>query len=188
MQYVLMTFGIPTSLLPVSATGDIDLKYHMHWLQNRREIELKRIAAAETSSTDDDYNSNNENLCRAMQVNLASDNSNEKGHNLLEKRNIRKQHVSSASSPNQEKIVVPGPNDILFGRGLPTRQLPGNVRYHDIIEDHLEQYEKTKSRFEKTVIAEIIVRTIKENYGGRFLRQVRDGWGKDYIRNPEVVL
>lgn len=155
-----MTFGIHTSLLPVSSNGDINLKYHLHWLENRRNIELKRTAIATSSSSD------NSNECL----------------NSLEKMNIRKQPVSSASSPNQEKIV-PCPDDVLFGRGLPIRQLPGNVRFHGIIEDHIEQYEKTDSRFEKTVIAEMIVRTIKEKYGGRFLKQVRGGWGKYYIRN-----
>jgi len=58
--------------------------------------------------------------------------------------------------------------DILFGRGKGVQAHPGNKRLRELVETHLDRYEKS-SRLEKTLIAEMIVRTIKD-MSGRFLK------------------
>lgn len=38
-KYELMTFGIPTKVLPITAEGEIELEYHKRWLERRRILE-----------------------------------------------------------------------------------------------------------------------------------------------------
>lgn len=61
-----------------------------------------------------------------------------------------------------------GPYDILFGRGKGVQAHPGNKRLREHVETNLERYEKA-NRLEKTLIAEMIVRSIKDT-SGRFLK------------------
>ena len=58
VQYDLMTFGIPTDLLPVSMNGDIDLARHRNFLQQRKKMEAstllsKALALVEAPLFDD---------------------------------------------------------------------------------------------------------------------------------------
>jgi hypothetical protein len=71
--------------------------------------------------------------------------------------------------------VDPQINDVLFGRGKPIQDRPGNVRFRDIMEWHRPQYDKGE-KSEKTVIAADIVRIVKGE-GGRFLKQNENGRG-----------
>jgi hypothetical protein len=41
-KYQLMTHGVPVDSIPVTDSGDIDLTYHMEWLEERRELEAFR--------------------------------------------------------------------------------------------------------------------------------------------------
>ena len=142
VQYALMTFGIDCSLLPVSQVGEIDLSSHLHWLEERTELEGRSIYTEPSRIRDS---------CAEIRTS--------------------QEHIFG-SRPD----ISPGPNDVIFGRGSIVRQHPGNVRYHDIIEEHSSEYESS-GKFEKTVVSEIIVRTIKEKHGGRFLKQDRGNWG-----------
>jgi hypothetical protein len=38
-KYELMTFGIPTKVLPITTEGDVDVEHHTRWLQRRRILE-----------------------------------------------------------------------------------------------------------------------------------------------------
>jgi hypothetical protein len=84
----------------------------------------------------------------------------------------RKQEVASKDTCN--RIVVPGPHDVLLGRGKPLQKHPGNLRYHHIIESFEDRYESAM-KLEKTTIAKEIVQQIKDAEG-RFLRQDNTGW------------
>jgi hypothetical protein len=54
-KYELMTFGIPTKVLPINADGEIDLDHHSRWLQRRRILEATNIE-------DSEYHTNVPNL------------------------------------------------------------------------------------------------------------------------------
>lgn len=41
-KYQLMTNGVPVDSIPVTDSGEIDLTYHMEWIQQRRELEESR--------------------------------------------------------------------------------------------------------------------------------------------------
>jgi hypothetical protein len=71
-------------------------------------------------------------------------------------------------------LVVPGPYDVLFGRGKFTQDNVGNQRYRQIIASFRERYENAL-KVEKTIIAKDIVRIVEES-GGRFLKQTGEGW------------
>jgi len=65
VQYDLNTFGIPTDLLPVSMTGEVDLSHHREFLQGRKKAEAstllnKALALVEAPMLDD---------CIALDVN-----------------------------------------------------------------------------------------------------------------------
>ena len=79
----------------------------------------------------------------------------------------------SVSQPNGI-ILVPGPFDILMGRGRHPKSLPGALRLHNMILENFDAYEAS-SNFEKTVLAEMVLKQVKES-GGRFLREIDGGY------------
>jgi hypothetical protein len=86
----------------------------------------------------------------------------------------------SSFTPSEQHFVYGGPvdpqmNDVLFGRGKPIQERPGNVRFREILELHRPQYDKGE-KFEKTAITTNIVRIVKGE-GGRFLKQNDNGRG-----------
>jgi hypothetical protein len=42
VNYSLMTHGIPVDALPVTPEGDVDVTYHMQWIEYRRQLEAAR--------------------------------------------------------------------------------------------------------------------------------------------------
>jgi hypothetical protein len=79
-----------------------------------------------------------------------------------------------SASDKGEEITVPGPLDVVMGRGYDAQVHPGNLRYRNIIAKRQEVYEKSLIH-EKTAITKEIVRLVKES-GGRFLQQDGHGW------------
>ena len=79
----------------------------------------------------------------------------------------RKKSPTRTYSPN-DIITQPTSNDILFGRGKPMRNHPGNVRFRNLLEAHLDKYNRAP-KFEKGMIAKRLVQTLTET-GSRFLK------------------
>jgi hypothetical protein len=73
--------------------------------------------------------------------------------------------VGSGSLPPQ-----PGEKDVLFGRGKTVADAPGNIKFRQLIEIYMDKYEAA-GRLEKTCIADLIVRIVKDANGGRFLKR-----------------
>jgi hypothetical protein len=71
-------------------------------------------------------------------------------------------------------ILVPGPLDILMGRGRHPHSLPGALRLHNVILQHGEAY-NAASRCEKTVLTGVVLAQIKE-LGCRFLKVFEGGY------------
>jgi hypothetical protein len=71
-------------------------------------------------------------------------------------------------------IIVPGPKDVLMGRGKIIEENLGNLRLRHLIATHGEQYDNA-CKFEKTVAAQSIMGMIKDQ-GGRFLKKGPGGW------------
>jgi hypothetical protein len=73
-----------------------------------------------------------------------------------------------------QTVEIPGPYDVLLGRGKLIQEHSGNLRYRHIVENHKERYEKA-SKAEKTSIAKEIIQIVKDN-GGRFFKKTDEGW------------
>jgi len=77
---------------------------------------------------------------------------------------------SSVGTSASCNVFLPTSNDVLFGRGKPFQQHPGNIRLSLTLDSMRDRYNAV-SRNEKTVLAMDIVRTFQAN-GTRFLRRV----------------
>lgn len=67
-------------------------------------------------------------------------------------------------------ILFPKSNDVLLGRGRPYQDFPGNLRLAAIVDEHRTEY-KALSKRDKPIYTDRIVRIIKEEYHGRFLKK-----------------
>eukprot|EP00980_Cylindrotheca_fusiformis_P022429 scaffold9290_cov107-Cylindrotheca_fusiformis.AAC.7 len=96
-----------------------------------------------------------------------------------------KRDSTSRSTYRNSQVI--GPTDVLFGRGAPVRDNPGNARFRKIVDSYILQYE-TAERLEKGCIAYAIVVMINES-NGRFLQRNNDGlWSEvDAIKARDKV-
>jgi hypothetical protein len=141
-----MTFGIPTSVIPVQDDGRVDLTHHLQWIQNRRKLEASRQRRQlQPPSTVPTPLEGSQSTTDPM-----SDSS-----------------VGTSVSCN---VFLPTTKDVLFGRGKPFQQHPGNIRLSLMLDSMRERY-NAASRHEKTMLAMDIVMTFQAN-GTRFLRRV----------------
>jgi hypothetical protein len=85
-----------------------------------------------------------------------------------------KQRQHERRSHGQGKTVFPGPFDVLVGRGRLCQDHVGNVRYRILVEKYKEKYDEA-SNFDKTAIAFMIIKMVKETTG-RFVKDGGDGW------------
>jgi hypothetical protein len=81
-------------------------------------------------------------------------------------------------------VEEPTDLDILLGRGRVFREHPGNVRFHHVIELHMERYERSNKNL-KQVLADEIVERIKAT-GSRFLKKNQRG-GKWEVASDGVA-
>jgi hypothetical protein len=84
---------------------------------------------------------------------------------------------------NVERVVVPGPHDVLLGRGRLRQEHLGNVRYRFLIAQHMQWYNQAP-RDLKPIIVVSIVDKVKA-YAGRFLKDDGAGW---VIASEKVAL
>jgi hypothetical protein len=78
-------------------------------------------------------------------------------------------------------IESPYPFDVLFGRGKPYQDHPGNVRVRKVVKLHKARYCQAK-RNEKTDIADEIVTCMKNaGSGGRFLKRGVEGLAGSWV-------
>ena len=87
----------------------------------------------------------------------------------------RRLHELDHSSPEEHgRVSIPGPYDVLLGRGKCLQDTPGNVRYRFLIEENMAVYESA-SKLGKTALAQKIVELVKESKG-RFMKDDGAGW------------
>lgn len=84
---------------------------------------------------------------------------------------------SSSSSSNNNtnndtngtiKYVERREMDVIMGRGRHSQNAPGNIKLKQLLNENFSKYEQA-SKFEKTVVAELILKKIQDG-GGRFLK------------------
>jgi len=87
-----------------------------------------------------------------------------------------------------DENIGPNPEDVLLGRGKTVVEHPGNTRFRQMIERFMIQYEDAP-RLEKTCLAEIIVRMVKESSGRFMKRNEKGAWEEveDEIARKKVA-
>ena len=125
LHYQLMTFGIPTQLLPISDQCEYNFEHVQLFLDLRRK---KEASSSPTSNS----------------------------------------HLNPKFTNNIGMLMIPGPFDVLIGRGKVAQIHIGNVRYLHLIDTHMERYESAERRGEKKEIAAEVTKLVKQS-GGRFL-------------------
>ena len=94
----------------------------------------------------------------------------EDAHRRLEAR----RRYERLNFPLRNTILVPFSQDVLYGKGTPFQNHPGNKRLRQLIADQIKQYDKSQ-RGEKKAIALGIIETIRQS-GGLFLKQDGSKW------------
>jgi len=129
IMYSLLTFGIPSNLIPVNSDGSIKVDAHLERLEKRKKFE--------------------------------------------------RDYLEGKATLQDQVTIIPGPFDILLGRGKMSQENVGNMRYRDVIQSYEERYERAR-KSEKTQIAAEVVQSIKKG-NGRFLKE---HYG-DFIEIPD---
>mmetsp|Transcript_77253 Transcript_77253/g.156819 ORF Transcript_77253/g.156819 Transcript_77253/m.156819 type:complete len:760 (-) Transcript_77253:1179-3458(-) len=83
-------------------------------------------------------------------------------------------------------VECPQQTDVLFGRGRPIMRHPGNAVLRSVVQSKLEEYASAKSKKETTDVTWEVVRTLKGQYGARFLKEENienDGLGWIEVSN-----
>jgi hypothetical protein len=89
----------------------------------------------------------------------------------------------------QNRALLPTHSDVLFGRGRPYQDHPGNQRVGLMVESLMTRSNGLK-KLEKTALCQELVDEIKKS-GGRFLKQASGGvWevGNDTLLAPCILL
>lgn len=71
-------------------------------------------------------------------------------------------------------IELPTRHDVLTGKGRPIQHHPGNVRFRDIVDQHMDEYNATKKGSKAIVIRKVINAVLESS--GRFLAKTKQGW------------
>lgn len=146
-KYSLMTFGLPTHCIPLDENMSLRRDWQMQWIQERRELESGM-------------------QCDAI------------GHFVREQedfsgaRHFDNMTVSDVPIFEEKKQMIAHPSnkDVLFGRGRPIQDHPGNKLFNSLVESMRSRYESLEQRSDKTMLSQMIVAKVK-NAGGRFLKQ-----------------
>jgi hypothetical protein len=85
---------------------------------------------------------------------------------------------SNSSSQNNSQpsvILLPSHADVLFGRGKPVREHPGNLALGALVESLLLRYNACNGKEMKRLITQEVINKIKSR-GGKFVKQVDGVW------------
>eukprot|EP00980_Cylindrotheca_fusiformis_P019629 scaffold6821_cov127-Cylindrotheca_fusiformis.AAC.3 len=180
--YALRAYGIPEGSMPLSTTkGELMLHHHKLWYQQQRINDMAQARKQSSLSIEKDLEQDvmADNLDRLdddflldfgsgdLESDLFSieDAFEDLGNDL--KWQSERVLLPQLSQQASKVPVTPGPMDILFGQNH--KMHPGNVRLHDFISEHADEYENMGGRQRKIEFAGHLVLRIKAA-GARFLQ------------------
>lgn len=152
--YTLMTFGIPTDAIPLELDGTLKKEQHLEWLQRKERAGLESFQDRERVAV------------TAVMPMVAQSSI---PPTFLQLPTFQERPSPRARNIQSDLILNPSRNDVLFGRGRPIQEHPGNVVFNSLLEAVRDRYDSLR-RSEKTALTYTIVFKIKRA-GGRFLRQ-----------------
>eukprot|EP00980_Cylindrotheca_fusiformis_P019628 scaffold6821_cov127-Cylindrotheca_fusiformis.AAC.2 len=179
--YALRAYGIPDGSIPLSTTNaELMLHHHKLWYQQqcirdmtrtRKQsslltgIDVEQKVAGISERFDDDLLLDFGSGDLQSDVFSIEDAFEDLGNDL--KWQIEKVPVPQLNQQASKLPVTPRPTDILFGQNH--KMHPGNVRLHDFISKHADEYENMGGRQRKIEFAGHLVLRIKAA-GARFLQ------------------
>jgi hypothetical protein len=152
--YNLMTFGIPKDVFPINADGSLNLSHHYSMLAMLKCREEK-------ANQDNSHAADSSSPGPSTSTNSPTSNG-----------------ESGSPTPtdvgDDSVLVLPGPMDIILGKGRHPKSSAGSLRMHNLLHEHAEEYEAA-AKFDKTIIGDIILRKL-ELHGCRFLKPMPTGF------------
>jgi hypothetical protein len=82
---------------------------------------------------------------------------------------------SSQKNVQPSVILLPSHADVLFGRGKPVQEHPGNLALGVLIESLLVRYNACNGKKMKQLVTQEVINKIKSR-GGKFIKQVDGVW------------
>lgn len=191
LKYTLQTYGIPASIFPVTDDGQILKEFDLvRWSQRRLEeriLRQRQLAAKDgryptTSKTQRFLSPTANGLVpfsskRLLSNAITSEDVDSTGYsNTIPASPAGVESVTTESEEVKKstRVLTPGNNDVLHGRGRLSQLHVGNIRFRLLIDQHQESYDAA-SRIEKTRMAAALVKLVKSK-NGRFLKEEGSAW------------
>ncbi|CAB9500267.1 Nitrilase family, member 2 [Seminavis robusta] len=91
---------------------------------------------------------------------------------------LNKTSMMDSSTKPLPADYVPGPNCVICARGNAVKKHPGNIRFLQIVDDHLKKYSAAGSKLEKSLLVSNIIDIINDSNpdGIGFVRQIDGQW------------
>eukprot|EP00934_Nitzschia_sp_Nitz4_P003948 Nitzschia sp. Nitz4//scaffold90_size81538//688//2245//NITZ4_005309-RA/size81538-processed-gene-0.29-mRNA-1//1//CDS//3329559981//3938//frame0 len=96
-----------------------------------------------------------------------------KARKFKEEQDRRRGKNNIDGTSQEECILLPANTDVLLGRGKPIHSHQGNRALHRLVDEAIPEYE-TCRKSKKTTISQALVQQVKDEFGGRFLKQDPD--------------
>ena len=174
----LMTFGIPKQALPINMeSGKIELQAHHQWIrmmQTREGSSLSSspipsdttaISSAVSAVLPDWSSSGDHSNLAFMDEDIRRTSSNNE---------VTSQRFDVASTFTAKNIstgiIIPGPMDIMMGRGSHARKSQGNIRFRMILNEYYDKYNSASRNARMNVACQVLAQL--KSHGCRFIKIV----------------
>jgi hypothetical protein len=101
-------------------------------------------------------------------------------------QNQQQQDEPSEEGTQQQRLMKPGPFDVICARGKQAYNHPGNVYFRSLVQKATEKYSSVESKLQRSMIVTEIVDAIREK-GNGFIRQTKDQDGEYWIECSDVM-
>ncbi|CAB9504909.1 expressed unknown protein [Seminavis robusta] len=182
--YSLMTYGIPVEFIPIGEDGEFAHQLHTdrwkrirtqeQWLkqlqQQQQQSFVSQTKAALPQPVGATVATNVQAVDKAALM--------EKADAMVMANRNNDNNLAANSIGNTTVLVVvdtPTNHDVLMGKGRGAHEHVGNILFRNLIEKCRPQYDAA-TKTQKTQLAKDIVRIVKEEWKGRFLRDDVKGW------------
>lgn len=136
-NYSLMTFGIPTESIPLTAGGVVKLDNHKKWLTRRTAKDRFLFRPDKTKKKGKGGSGERKKKTSKSKMEESSNQEQQQEEDIVVATN------GTTEDPFFfDGVDFPGPNDVLLGRGKPFRNHSGNVRMRQLVENHRAIYDK----------------------------------------------
>ena len=174
----LQGFGIPVPCFPMNTEGTMDLSAHEEWVQQKKKesaiaptreaslvalgTNIAVVSVAQRLTEADETASSGSAAALEEQENLESSDT------PSMKALSASVAIARAAQMAPKSDIQPIITDVVFGRGRWLQYFPGNVSFHEVVDERAAEYNKA-SRSDKIDMTKSVVAELKAS-GRRFLK------------------